>query len=185
MKTTKIISAFSFILLLFVACKNSPQKDNNPKKNNQNIITFKEFEKLAKNEDKIPLAYIKEFVKFSNITLIENHSVFISKGVVLKKKFKLFLLKQGGKNEENYILITYDNILNKQIDIKNFLTFSRNDIEYKVISDVSFMSNSKNNEFVVNYFISKNSKAMPDIENISIISKENWKVDKNGFFIKI
>lgn len=196
-----------FVLILFFvfACKNdiSTQNNNNSKKiekkiNNIKIdtikklkkvsqekpITFQEFEKLAKNEDQIPLDYIVKFVKYDNPILFENNSIFISKGVVFNKKYKLFFLKQSGKNEENYVLITYGNTLNKQIDIKKILSFSKYNTKETTVADLTFLSNSKNNEFEIVYFNSQNSKVMPDISNVDIKLKEKWIINTDGFFIK-
>lgn len=194
----KMINAICFILLVVFACNNNSSNNNinyfeKTKKDTIGVLKkhekikleknkFQEFEKLAKSEEEIPLDIVKKFVYINDSTLFENHSVFIGKGVITKKKYKLFFLKQAGKNEENYILITYKNNSNEQIDIKKILSFSKN--KKTIVADIFFLSHSKNNEFVVNYFIQKDSNAMPDMENTDIRSKEVWKISTVGFFEK-
>lgn len=154
------------------------------KVNHQRNIKFQEFEELARNEKQIPLNYIMKFVKYNDSILFENPAIFISKGVIFKKKYKLFILKHSGKNEENYVLITYNNILNKQIDVKKILSFKKKNTIETIVAELTFLTYSKYNEFELIYFNSKKSKAMPDIDNVKIKLKENWLVNTDGYFIK-
>lgn len=163
-----------------------PQKDGiipTKKSSFPDNLDFSDFETLVKDEEFIPLSAIIKFVNINDSSLYASTSKFIGKGVASEKKYKMFYLKQGYQENGKFILITYDRLNNRQIDAKTFISYCEPCPNEVLESNISFTSNSKNIEIVVQYFRPTTSKVMPIINDPKMVKEEIWTIKPNGFFV--
>ncbi|RZK14840.1 MAG: hypothetical protein EOO43_15800, partial [Flavobacterium sp.] len=139
----------------------------------KDALKFAQFEELVKNEEDIPIQYLKTYVKGLDSSLLDPTSKFTGKNLIHSGDYRLFHIQQGSGGYGNAILISYQNASDKQIDVKVFLSYCEV-CPRNYNSTIIFPSIAANFLFMVKYYEPSTSKAMPDPNTIEIIKSEKW-----------